>query len=273
MEVVNMHPGWSADFRYSYFRQLLHAARRHFTAHQLSEALDVLPNTGSPILFLRHDIKISLNKMLRMAEIEQEYDLPATYMIRADSPLCSLVERQARLRLLELIQMGHEVGLHFDLAHETRQSPSYLRLVETEIRTACARLEQVICQPVRSLSFHRPMPLLSGGPLLITGRVNADARELRDWCISDAGGSWRTGDPIAQLTRPGGPVLQLILHPIWWGDEHRLAPQRLQEFFEFATREKSPREASMFDIDLAKMIPAVRREGIEALVGRGEKHD
>lgn len=265
-----MHPGWSGDFRYTYFRQLLHVARRHFTAHLLNEALDVLPNSGPPILFLRHDVKVSLSKTLRMAELEHEYDIPATYMVRADSPLYSLDERQARIHLLELIQMGHEVGLHFDMAHETRQSPSYLRLVEAEIRTACARLEQIICRPVRSLSFHRSMPLLFGGPLLINGRVNADARELRSWCVSDAGGSWRAGDPIVQLARPAGPVLQLILHPIWWGEENMLAPQRLQELFEFATREKSAREASMFDLHLAKTIPTIRREGIYALISGGK---
>lgn len=266
-----MHPGSSADFRYTYFRQLLHTARSQFTAHKLSEAPNVLPNTGSPLLFLRHDVKISLPKALRLAEIEHEYGLVATYMVRGDSPLYSLSGRQARIQLMELVQMGHEVGLHFDLSHETRQSLSFLRLVEAEIHVACERIEQIICRPIRSLSFQRSIPLLSGGPLLINGRINADSGELREWCLSDNGGAWRDGDPLAQIMQPTGSALQLILHPIWWGDEHKLAPQRLQEFFELATREKSSYEAGMFDIDLAKTLPAVRREGIYALLSGGKQ--
>jgi hypothetical protein len=266
-----MHPGSFVDFRYSYFRQLLHTARQQFIPHRLREAPDVLPNNGSPVLFLRHDIKISLNKALRMAEIEHEYGLPATYMVRGDSPLYSLDGRQARIQLMELVQMGHEVGLHFDLAHETRQSPSFQRLVESEIQIACERIEQIICRPVRSLSFQRALPLFFGGSLLINGRINADARELRAWYLSESGGSWRDGEPLPQLAQPAADsVLQLALHPIWWGDEHKHAPQRLQEFFDFATREKPSREAGLFDINLAKTLPAVRRQGIHAL-GSGKK--
>lgn len=232
----------------------------------------MLPNTtNTPVLFLRHDIKISLSKALRMAEIEHDSGLPATYMVRGDSPLYSLIGRQARIHLMEFVQMGHEVGLHFDLAHETRRCASYLRLIESEIHTACERIEQIICRPIRSISFQRAIPLLFGGPLLINGRINADAGELRNWCISDSGGDWRDTHPLTQLTCPAGPVLQAIIHPIWWGDEHTHAPQRLQEFFETATREKPVQEASIFDINLAKTIPAVRRLGVASLSGGGRK--
>lgn len=245
-------------------------ARSHFTAHRLNEVLRVLPNTtDTPVLFLRHDIKLSLSKALRMAEIEHESGLPATYMVRGDSPLYALIGRQARIHLMELVQMGHEVGLHFDLAHETRRCTSYLRLAESEIHTACERIEQIICRPVRSVSFQRAMPLLFDGPLLINGRINADASELRGWCISDSGGDWPDAHPLAHPPRPSGSVLQVILHPIWWDDEHALAPQRLQEFFEVATREKSVQEASIFDINLAQTIPAVRRQGVSSLISEG----
>lgn len=246
-------------------------ARSHFTAHRLNEALRVLPNTtDTPVLFLRHDIKVSLSKALRMAEIEHESGVPATYMVRGDSPLYSLVGRQARVHLMEFIQMGHEVGLHFDLAHETRRCTSYRRLVESEIHTSCERIEQIICRPVRSVSFQRALPLLFGGSLLINGRINADAGELRRWCLSESGGDWHKMHPLTQLASPAGPVLQLIIHPIWWGEEHTRAPQRLQEFFEAATREKAVQEACIFDINLAKMIPAVRRQGVSSLsVGEG----
>jgi hypothetical protein len=144
-------------------------------------------------------------------------------------------------------------------------------MVENQLRSACARLEQIICRPVRALSLYRPIPHLFDGPLLINGRVNADASELRQWVIADTHGSWHHGDPLTRITQPAGPVLQLQLHPIWWGHEHMPAPERLQEFFASTTHDASAREASIFDINLAKALPMVRRQGIHALVGGGSR--
>lgn len=266
-----MHPGWSADFSYAYFRQLLYTARRQFTTHLLSKAPEILQGGVSPTLFLRHDIKISLKRALPVAEIEHEYGLPATYMVRAHSQLYSLNERNTRIHLLELIQMGHEVGLHFDLANDERQDQSFLTMAEKQVRTACERIEQIICRPVRALSLYRSIPLLYRGPLLIDGRVNADSRELHTWFLSDSAGHWGNGEPLSKFSRPAGPVLQLLLHPIWWNKEHLPAPHRLQEFFESTTRDKSAHDAGIFDIHLAKAVPAIRRQGIHALVSGGNR--
>ena len=265
-----MHPGRSTNFSYSYFRQLLPMLSSHFTAHQLSEAPDILQgNDQHARLFLRHDVKISLAQALGMAEIEHECHLPATYMVRVDSPLYSVDERKARTHLLELVQMGHEVGLHFDLASAEHESQSFLKIIELRLRSACEHLEQLICRPVRSFSLQRPIPLLFDGPLLIQERVNADSRELRNWCVSDTGGTWQEKQPSSKSTKPRKEILQLILHPIWWGTTHQSAPQRLQSFFELATQYQKPCEAGIFDINLAKALPEVRRQGVCELVGRG----
>jgi hypothetical protein len=265
-----MHPGRSIDFSYTYFRQLLHTSRSYFTAYRLSQAPDILQSANThPALFLRHDVKISLQHALPMAEIEHEYNLPATYMIRVDSPLYSLAERSARVHLLELIQMGHEVGLHFDLASAEPQSQSFLEIIDMRLRTACERLEQIICCPVRSISLQRPMPLLFNGPLLIQRRVNADSRELRNWYVSDTGGDWHEQNLLSRTAKPQKQILQFVLHPIWWGETYLSAPQRLQGFFELTTKDKGPREAGIFDIHLAKTLPEVRRQGIYELLSRG----
>lgn len=264
-----MHPGWSADFSYAYFRQFLYTARRHFTASLLSKAPEVLQTGDSPTLFLRHDIKVSLKRALYMAEIEHEYNLPATYMVQVQSQLYSLNERNTRIHLLELVQMGHEVGLHFDLANDERQDQPFLLIAEKQVRAACERIEQIICRPVRSLSLYRPVPQLYNGPLLIDGRVNADTRDLRTCFLSDSAGYWRDGEPLSKISQPAGPILQILLHPIWWNKTHLSAPDRLQEFFESTTQDQSAREAGTFDISLAKALPTVRRQGICALVDGG----
>lgn len=266
-----MHPGRSTDLSYAYVRQVLSAVRGHFVAHPLSAAPDVLQNGSSPALFLRHDIKVSLKRAVSLAEIEHEYALPATYLVRVDSPLYSLNERTTRIQLLELLQLGHEVGVHFDLTNDTHPNRPFLALFVQQLRATCARLEQIICRPVRTFSLYHSVPQFFGGPLLVNERVNADARELRAWLLTEREGTWQGDDPLKALVQPRGRVLQISLHPLWWGHKHLHAPERLQEFFELVTRDSSAREAALFDINLAKAIPSARRRGICALAGGGTR--
>lgn len=261
-----MHPGRSTHLSYAYFRQVLSAVKHSFTAHVLGNAPDVLPKSTSPALFLRHDIRVSLKRAVQMAEIEYEYGLPATYMVQADSPLYSLNERQTRIHLLELLQLGHEVGLHFDLSSTAHQQQSFRAIVENQLRPLCTCIEQITCRPVRAFSLYRPVPQLYNGPLLVAGRVNADARKLRQWLLMDVGGTWHHSDLLTGMAQHGGPVLQLLLYPLWWGHQHLPTSVRLQEFFETATHNASAREAALFDINLTKAVPAIRRQGLYDLV-------
>ena len=60
------------------------------------------------------------------------------------------------------------------------------------------------------------------------GKVNAYSRELMSWYLSDSAGNWREGEPLPLLSNPDRPLLQLLIHPFWWGEEHMSAGDRLQ---------------------------------------------
>jgi len=106
---------------------------------------------------------------------------------------------------------------------------------------------------------------------MIDGRVNAYAKELMIWYLSDSKGYWREGEPLPKLFRPSKPLLQLLIHPIWWGDEHMLPEDRLQEFFDAETQGQSYQYIKALDTALADTIPAVRRRGFHNDVKGGEK--
>src|SRR5207302_922810 len=126
--------------------------------------------------------------------------------------------------------------LHFDFEDPAqRAGGAVVEAVEPAIAAACARLEAASGQPVRSLSFHRPLPQFLRGPSLVAGRVNAYARELMDWYLSDSGGRWRQGEPLPMLEHPTRPMLQLLTHPIWWAEQHQAPPDRLDAFLTAAT--------------------------------------
>jgi hypothetical protein len=163
--------------------------------------------------------------------------------------------------LRQIQSLGHEVGLHFDCPVELRHEKGDLSQLEDKIEDACSELEACIGVRVRSVSFHRPIPWLLRGPLLIRSRVNAYAKELMEWYLSDSKGSWREGEPLPKLRQPRGNTLQLLTHPIWWSDTHLPAAERLDEFVREKTRGLTRSQAAEFDAALTSTVPGVQRPG------------
>jgi hypothetical protein len=251
-----MSVGWSSDFSYSYFRAILQVVKSDFKHFMIFQAPQVLAkDSDQPIVFLRHDIDVDLNKAMQMANIENDFAISATYYVMINSPLYQAKSRSARSVLMKLISMGHEIGLHFDFdSDEERRSFSDIHSLEPKINLACERLESIICQPIRSISFHRPLPQLLRGSLMLCRRVNAYCRELMTWYLSDSNGNWREGEPLPMLLAPRQPLLQLLIHPIWWGDEHMSPESRLNDFVKVTTRRYSSQRSQIFETSLFNHI-------------------
>lgn len=258
---------WSSDFSYDYFRKLLQAVKSNFEVHCFSEVPHILKsNSAKPQLLLRHDVDVDLNRALKMAEIEKEFGISATYMMMINSPLYRVENLSSQSVILHLISMGHEVGLHFDFdnnEHRNSRHEHEIGSVEPEIDLACRLLEDIICSSIKSISFHRPLPQFLRGPLTVAGRVNAYSQELMAWYLSDSKGNWREGEPLPELLSPDRPLLQLLIHPIWWGNEHMSPQDRLQAFFESTTQGCSPEQVRTLDATLARHISVWRSGAIE----------
>jgi hypothetical protein len=240
-------------FTYAYYRQMLAAMKAHFHCHRLADAERALQAPRArPVLFLRHDIDIDPWRALPMAELEAAAGIQATYMVMTNTPLYRVDDPPCRAALRSVAAMGHEIGLHFDLDHEAeRHTPPDPATLERRILVACDRLQQCLGLPIASVSFHRPIPALLRGPLRLAGKINAYARELMDWYLSDSSGRWRGGEPLPQLRHPHRPVLQLLVHPIWWGETYRPAATLIREVFETASRTCAPGQLGAIDAALA----------------------
>jgi hypothetical protein len=129
---------------------------------------------------------------------------------------------------------------------------------------SCARqeLERLIGRPVNSFSFHRPTPGVLGGPLVISGMVNAYSADLMTCYLSDSAGSWKGRDPLAHLLSSHSRRLQLLVHPLWWGENHMDPEDRLQEFFQIRTQGLPMDEVQAFDSILLDTLGRVRRRGL-----------
>lgn len=252
---------WAADFTYDYYRKILQAVRSRFSCLRLSEAgAQSAPKSGRPRVILRHDIDIDLARALEMAKIDAEENMPACYMVMVNSPLYSIAEQDSRKMIREIRRLGHEIALHFDFdSRDERTAGRPMGEIEASIKTSSERLEEIAGAPVRSVSFHRPLSEFLRGPMFIAGRVNAYAEPLMNWYLSDSRGSWREGEPVPRLLNPDRPLLQLLTHPIWWGETHRPAEDRLEEFFDEQTRGRPPEWVQRFDEALAGHFTIQRR--------------
>lgn len=256
-----MHNEWAEDFSYSYFRKILETARNNFDFYLLSKIPSFLKKggLGKPKLVLRHDIDVSLEKALRMAKIEEDMGISATYMIMMNSPLYSLKNKATYSLLKKLLGMNHEIGIHFNINDIERNRQFDLKKIEKRIVNTCKRAENIIRRPILTVSFHRPIKNLIGGSLLVGCKVNAYAKELMGWYLSDARGYWREGEPLPKLLAPKKTFLQLLIHPIWWGERHKAPEDRLEEFFEEKTKGRPLRYRNDFSKNLSRTLPAVKR--------------
>ena len=178
----------SCAFDLEHYAELLDAARAggYRFAH-----FDQPPGRGD--LLLRHDVDLSLDAALRMAELEAETGASATYFLMTESVFYNLASREGVSALARLRELGHRVGLH--AVHPN------------------AVLDQRF-DPV--VAWHNPDPAyMSQG---IDGAVNVMQEGYFDpeTYRSDSNGRWRFGCPHEELQAGSFAWLQLLTHPEIW---------------------------------------------------------
>jgi hypothetical protein len=94
-----------------------------FTEENYARLLELIPN---PTYFYdevekkrsftlwRHDVDFSVHRALRLAEIETEKEVKATYFFQLGCMFYNLFETEIREKVKKIHAMGHSIGLHFD---------------------------------------------------------------------------------------------------------------------------------------------------------------
>jgi len=172
---------------------------------------------AGPALLLRHDVDLDLGAAVALAELEQRLGIQASYCILMTAWSYNPAAPINRARLDRLLELGMELGLHFD--PQAHSNP------ESAVQEEAARLQSWTGQPVRVLSLHNPS--LSGRFPLYEGFLNAydpcifgDDRYLSDSCQD-----FRSKDPLSFIRRAQHGPLQLLLHPEHYAKEEVRYPQ------------------------------------------------
>jgi hypothetical protein len=172
---------------------MLDAARDYRFVH-----FDHEPQHGE--IFLRHDVDLMLDAAVRMAGLEAEHDVSATYFLMTRSVFYNLDSREGEEALQRLRELGHRIGLHGVHPHVDRDE----------------RFDPV-------LAWHNPDPRYVNEP--VDGLVNVMTTPWfdREHYRSDSNQHWRSGDPTGALARGDFEWLQLLIHPeIWVYDGQRM---------------------------------------------------
>jgi hypothetical protein len=147
-------------------------------------------------IFLRHDVDLVLDAAARMAELEAERGVTATYFLMTRSVFYNLASREGEAALVRLRELGHRVGLH--AVHP---------YVDFDDRF----------DPV--LAWHNPEPEYVNDPVDGLGNVMTPPWFDRRHYRSDSNQHWRSGDPTDALARGDFDWLQLLIHPEIWAFE------------------------------------------------------
>ena len=155
----------STDFSPVAYRSLLAALLDR--GYDVRGYADAVPDQRH--LILRHDIDLSLDAALPIAEIERALGLKAHYFVLVRTELYNLFSAAGRDALRRLTALGHDIGLHLDASLYDNATAMLGKAAEEE----CAVLAAATGAPVTVISFHRPAQALLGYPDTLAGRVHA----------------------------------------------------------------------------------------------------
>ncbi|MBJ26647.1 MAG: hypothetical protein CL567_03190 [Alphaproteobacteria bacterium] len=180
-------------------------------------------------LILRHDIDMSLEAALPIAEIERNIGVKATYFILLRSDLYNPFSETGLKILKRLYDLGHEIGLHFDASLYSEN----ISVMNNKANIECELLERILERKINVISFHRPSPRLLNieGPL--SGRIHTYQPKFFKnigYC-SDSRGGWYYGHPLKHSSVLSLKAIQLLTHPIWWSRNIGLDPIEVLDDF------------------------------------------
>lgn len=186
-------------------------------------------NPAAPDLILRHDVDMSLQAAVDLAEIEHAMGIAAHYFVLLRTEMYNPHSAIGQAAVRRLVALGHRVGLHLDASLYSDDAEA----LEVAAQVECGILERISDALVEVVSFHRPARSLLGSAIRPGGRRSTyEPAFVSDisYC-SDSRGGWHHGHPLDHPAVAAGRALQLLTHPIWWtGDARVPVQERLERF-------------------------------------------
>jgi hypothetical protein len=221
-------PTHYSDFTIARFAELCAFARERYEFLRLNE-----PPTRPGVIW-RHDVDISVQHALRIAELEANLGVVATYFLLPHSICYNLWAEENVSAARAICALGHDVGLHFDPTFYGAAGEELDRRAVEERRW----LEDLLEVEIASVSFHKFEVVRSKVETAerFAGMVNAYGERLQSeyHYVSDSNGVWRFESMFEAIESRRYDRLQALTHPVWWSDRPMAPRRRLQDCIDAA---------------------------------------
>jgi hypothetical protein len=187
----------------------------------------------SNFILWRHDIDASIDYSVKLATIENEEGVKATYFVLLHSEFYSPFERDAKNKLKLIESLGHEMGIHFDTHFYDVKSKEEL---EVALEKEIYMFKHILGFEPKSFSFHNPTTeILRFDAAEYCGLKNTYARQIFNhvpYC-SDSNGYWRFDRLEDKLHDPSIKNLQVLTHPEWWQETVKRPSERMKYVIQY----------------------------------------
>lgn len=212
-----------ADFTRSSYRKFLKLAKTNYQFKLFTEE-----NNSDGIVLWRHDVDYSPQSALKLAQIEFEEGIKSTYFVLLHSDFYNLLEPDNINCFKQILQLGHEIGVHFDCNfYDIKNEESLVKFLKLESDFLSSNFNV----DIKVFSFHNPFAFeLSCRKDNYAGLINTYSERFHSaigYC-SDSNGYWRYERLEDVLQNKKHKSLQVLTHPEWWQDEIMSPKQRVK---------------------------------------------
>ena len=170
-----------------------------------------------PHIILRHDVDYSVHRALALAKIESKQNIYSTYFFQLRSEFYNIFEKTISSKINQILELGHDVGLHFDLSVYDKKTK---KDITHNIKWEKKILSELLNKKISVFSFHNPdlKYALSIPDYKISGMINTYSKKLKNshYYISDSNGYWRFTRLYDLLKNHNQSKIQILIHPGHW---------------------------------------------------------
>lgn len=198
-------------FTYSHYTETLKKARQTHAFYTFS-SFPAVPDKR--YILLRHDVDAQVQKALKMAKVNHDLGISATFFIRIHGPY-NPFRQFAYEAIQKIAKLDHEIGLHYEPMFYT----SHGLPVEETILFEIEILNRMFNMQVKSIAPH--MPSLSTAKMGDIKEKFNDPYLPRFFTqikyISDSNKRWRENCMCKWIDKCDR--LQIAIHPHWWNGD------------------------------------------------------
>jgi hypothetical protein len=228
MKMTNYKKYHFADFTRANYRSLIRMAKKDYSFKLFTD--DIKSPSGT--LLLRHDVDMSLQAALKLAQIEQQENVRSTYFILLTGAFYNVFEKENFDCIKKIIELDHAIGVHFD--------PVFYQIIDENVMINKLTFERNVLQSlfnisIDTFSFHNPTPnILSNRKSRYGDLINTYSDQIQKnfFYCSDSNGYWRHNRLKDVLENQKPTNLQLLLHPEWWTEETLSPHQKIMRAIE-----------------------------------------